>query len=121
MDDGGLYIAVFRLSRARRIRVGRLGEFDFEAGTYYYVGSARRNRTARLARHGRRRKPLRWHVDYLSVWARMLGAILIDADSAGECELAEELARRMVRPVNHFGASDCRCKGHLLWEKEDRP
>ena len=121
MDDGGLYIAVFHLARARRIRVGRLGAFLFEPGTYYYVGSARRNRSARLARHGRREKPLRWHVDYLSVRAMMLGAILIDADGASECGLAAELARRMVRPVPHFGASDCRCEGHLLWEPPAEP
>ena len=116
-DDGGLYIAVFRLERPQRIQVGRLGRFDFAAGTYYYVGSALRNRPARLTRHGRRRKPLRWHIDYLSVHAVMLGAILIDAERASECELAEELARCRSRPVRQFGASDCRCEGHLLWEE----
>ncbi len=115
-SDGGLYIAVFALDRPRRLRVGRLGRFDFPAGMYYYVGSARRARDARLARHGRRRKPLRWHVDYLSTKAVMLGAILVDAASASECGLAAALAERYPRHVRNFGASDCRCGGHLFHE-----
>jgi Uri superfamily endonuclease len=48
-----------------RLRVGALGEFDFPAGQYLYTGSARRNLEARIARHLRRDKPLRWHIDYL--------------------------------------------------------
>ena len=71
--DGGLYVAVFHLPRPARIRVGRLGTFDFPAGRYYYVGTAQRNRDARLGRHARKSKPLRWHIDYLSARATMLG------------------------------------------------
>jgi len=112
--DGGVYIAVFRLTRARRIAIGRLGRFAFPAGVYLYVGSAQRNRDARLARHARRRKPLRWHIDYLSTKADMLGAILLPGRKARECAVAEELARTVARPVARFGASDCRCGGHLF-------
>ena len=112
--DGGVYIAVFRLGRARRITVGRLGRFEFPAGVYLYVGSAQRNREARLARHARRRKPLRWHIDYLSTKAEILGAILLPGRKNRECLVAEELARTFARPVARFGASDCRCPGHLF-------
>jgi sugar fermentation stimulation protein A len=70
---------------------------------------------ARLARHGRRRKPLRWHIDYLSAKAAMLGAILIPGGRDGECSLAAEVARLHPRPVPRFGASDCRCAGHLFY------
>ena len=112
--DAGVYIAVFRLPRARRIRVGRLGAHVFPPGEYYYVGSAQRNLQARIDRHARREKPLRWHVDYLSTKARMLGAILVAGDKHRECELAKELAGLMPRCVPGFGASDCRCGGHLF-------
>lgn len=113
--DGGLYIAVFELAAGGRLRVGRLGRFRFERGVYLYVGSAQRNRAARLARHARRRKVLRWHIDYLSARARMLGAILVPGGRDGECRLAAAVARRYPRAVPGFGASDCRCGGHLFF------
>ena len=113
--DSGLYIAFFRLPGRRRIRAGRLGWFDFPAGVYLYVGRARRGLSARLARHGRRRKRLRWHVDYLSVRAVMLGAAVLPGPLDGECRLADELARLYPRFIKGFGASDCRCGGHLFY------
>jgi sugar fermentation stimulation protein A len=113
--DAGLYIAVFHLDADRLIRVGRLGRFGFRRGVYLYVGSAQRNLAARLARHARRRKPLRWHVDYLSTQAAMLGAILIPGGRDGECRIAEELGAAYGRAVPGFGASDCRCGGHLFY------
>jgi sugar fermentation stimulation protein A len=114
--DAGVYIAVFELSRSLRIRVGRLGVHAFPSGLYYYVGSAQRNLQARVDRHGRRDKPLRWHVDYLSTKARMLGAILVAGDKGRECELATKLGEMLHRHVRGFGASDCRCGGHLFYE-----
>ncbi len=110
--NGGVYIAVFWLERVRRIRIGRLGESRFPAGIYFYVGSAQRNLDARLARHGRRKKPLRWHIDYLSAKATMLGAIIFERPRAAE------LAQRYGRPIENFGDSDCRCGGHLLYAPE---
>ena len=112
--DGGVYIAVFHLPRARRITVGRLGRHDFAPGLYFYVGSAQRGLQKRLARHGRRNKRLHWHIDSVSARARMLGAILIAGPRRRECEIAAELARLLSRPVAGFGASDCRCAGHLF-------
>jgi sugar fermentation stimulation protein A len=113
--DSGLYVAVFQLDRAEFLQIGRLGRFAFAPGFYFYVGSARRNRTARLTRHARRDKPQRWHIDYLSCRAEMLGAILADPGRWSECALAEALADRMQRSPPRFGAGDCRCPGHLLY------
>ncbi len=110
---------MFYLSKTRMIRVGRFGTFEFPKGTYYYVGSAQRNREKRLNRHARRRKVLRWHVDYLSSKGRMLGAILIDGDREKECALAREMAHLFPRAVAGFGASDCRCGGHLFYSDGD--
>ena len=112
--DGGLYVAIFALGRAEHIEVGRLGRYDFPPGLSLYVGSAQRTRQAPLERHARPEKPLRWHADYLSTRAGMLGALLLPGGRKAECELAAELAGRYARHVPGFGASDCRCPGHLF-------
>ena len=113
--DKGLYIAIFELPQTRRITIGRLGRFRFVSGLYLYVGSAQRNLAARLARHGRRQKVRRWHIDYLSCHARMVDAITLDGSKSQECRLAASLSRRFARPVMRLGASDCRCEGHLFY------
>ncbi|MDK1031890.1 MAG: GIY-YIG nuclease family protein [Planctomycetia bacterium] len=115
--DGGVYIAVFHLASGADISVGRLGRFHFEEGFYLYTGSAQRGLSARLARHGKRRKPSHWHIDYLSKKATMVGAITLGGAKQGECRLAAALARRFTRPVAGFGASDCRCGGHLFFAR----
>ena len=48
----------------------------------------------------------------------MLGAILIDAPRGAECRIAADLARQMPRAIRGFGASDCRCGGHLFCEAD---
>ncbi len=108
----GVYIALFRLARPLRIRVGRLGKIAFKPGLYAYVGSAQRNLKSRLDRHARRRKPLRWHIDYLSVRATMIAALIFPAGKRWECRLAQRLAA--AEPVPSFGCSDCRCPSHLF-------
>jgi sugar fermentation stimulation protein A len=115
MLKSGTYIAVFALPQGRPIQVSKLGRFWFEPGIYLYVGSAQRNLPARLARHTRRVKPLRWHIDYLSTKAAMIGAMVVPGPRERECELAGEL-RHMYEPaVPGFGASDCGCGGHLFY------
>jgi sugar fermentation stimulation protein A len=116
--DSGLYIAVFYLPRVQKVRVGKLGQFHLKKGVYFYVGSAQRNRSARLKRHSNKKKSLRWHIDYLSSKARMLGAITIPGPRKHECELAKELSKMFEVPVLGFGASDCRCSGHLFYAPE---
>jgi len=118
MVQGGTYIAVFLLAQRQHIRVGRLGAHEFEPGLYLYAGSAKRNLDARVERHGRTDKPLRWHIDYLSVHARMIGAMLIPEGHLAECELAAELAGLYELAVPDFGSSDCRCGGHLFYTPE---
>lgn len=114
-SDGGVYIAVFFLAKARSVSVGKLGRFYFKPGVYFYAGSAQRNLSARLERHNRKSKPLRWHIDYLSVHAEMLGAIVVTGPRNRECELAKELAGLFESATPGFGASDCRCGGHLFY------
>lgn len=113
--DSGVYLAIFHLPRTQAITIGRLGRFCFRHGYYIYVGSAQRNLQARLARHARRRKPLRWQIDYLSTRTKFVGALMIRGPKNLECRLAGMLAQHYERPVAGFGASDCRCGGHLFF------
>ena len=118
-DPGGernaLYVVATRVPRRLEITVGALGPVTFERGWYAYVGSARRGRDARVARHFRREKPLRWHADYLFTKAPPRRAWLVDGPLT-ECELAGALAAQpgASRPVRRFGAGDCHCPGHLV-------
>jgi len=116
--ESGLYIAVFNLPTNRRIQIGQFGRFSFPKGIYFYTGSAQRNLSARLERHSRKKKVLRWHIDYLSVKVEMLGAITIAGPRELECKLAKDLGGLFELAVPGFGASDCRCGGHLFYAKE---
>jgi Uri superfamily endonuclease len=124
-----LYVALTWLPRREVIQVGGLGPIGFERGWYAYVGSAWRAREARVARHLRAAKALRWHADYLFARHPARRAWLIDLDGpvppAGpaECALVEALLADTVTPASNphvrraypgFGSSDCGCRGHLL-------
>ena len=95
-----------------RIRVGRLGLFLFPAGRYVYTGSAKRNLEARIARHLRKEKALRWHIDWL-LSASGVKVATVKRSSESECILNQKVVGIVVVPG--FGASDCRngCGSHL--------
>jgi histidyl-tRNA synthetase len=83
-------------------------------GRYLYCGSANGpgGLRARLGRHMRRGKSLRWHIDRLTEAGEVPGAWVVpDGD---ECALAAALAHLPI-PVPGFGSSDCpRCRSHLF-------
>jgi Uri superfamily endonuclease len=108
------YQLVIKVPAKLCLRVGRLGMFDFPAGTYVYTGSARRNFEARLARHLRTEKRLRWHIDYLLAAPGVRIARILRS-RRDECRLNQATAGRVL--VRGFGASDCRsgCGGHLKY------
>jgi Uri superfamily endonuclease len=94
------------------LQIGRLGCFDFPAGTYVYTGSAKRNPEARIARHLRQEKTLRWHIDYLLA-APGVSIVEVIRSRRDECRWNRGTAGEIVAPG--FGASDCRrgCGSHL--------
>lgn len=114
--ESGLYILWLRLPRAVRVRVGRLGEAAFPPGLYAYVGSAQRNRGARIRRHLRVEKPLRWHIDYLRPYGEVVGVTYVEGRREDECRLVAAVCDSLPgeRVFPGFGASDCRCGGHLV-------
>jgi Uri superfamily endonuclease len=106
---------LLRLERQSELRVGRLGELSLLAGWYVYVGSALAGLGPRLARHLRRDKTKRWHVDYLREQAEPAALAYWLGQERLECQVAASLAGRPgARPVRRFGASDCGCFSHLI-------
>lgn len=85
-------------------------------GRYLYCGSAMGpgGLRARLARHLRIGKSIRWHIDRLTEAGRAAGAWVFPGGD--ECDLASSLAARgFPTPIPGFGSSDCaRCVSHLF-------
>jgi Uri superfamily endonuclease len=112
----GIYLLVIYIDTPCRIRTGARGAMSFERGCYVYVGSAHGpgGLRARLERHARRDKALRWHIDYLTRRFTPIFALYWEhAPKAMECDLARLLSG-YFEPVPSFGASDCRCGSHLF-------
>jgi Uri superfamily endonuclease len=102
------------LKEAQSVTVGRLGRFELPDGNYIYTGSARRNLVARVKRHLRKDKSLRWHIDYLLA---LKGAQVMDVQLSdqSECEWNKCTQGEIIVPG--FGASDCKsaCSSHLKY------
>lgn len=114
----GTYCLLAELPEGCSIRVGKLGTFDFPAGTYVYVGSALGGIQQRVNRHRSINKRRRWHVDYFLSRARIVSTISIPCDSKEyECAVAQTLMRAegAVVVAEGFGSSDCGCDTHLIY------
>jgi Uri superfamily endonuclease len=88
---------------------------ELPAGRYLYCVSAKgpEGLRSRLARHMRRGKPLRWHIDQLTERGAVTGIWV--ARDGQECDLVAMLAL-LPMPIQGFGSSDCaRCYSHLLY------
>lgn len=100
--------------------VGRLGNFDFPAGDYLYLGSAAGpgGLRARLAHHARAAARAHWHIDFLRTNARLLGAWIAPGGRSLECVWSQALldVQGSRLPAAGFGATDCRlgCPAHLV-------
>lgn len=102
------------LERPTCLAIGRLGVFEFPAGRYVYTGSARRNLEARIARHRRTEKALRWHIDWLLA-APAARIVSVRRSHEPECALNRKAGGRVL--AAGFGASDCSagCDSHLRY------
>jgi histidyl-tRNA synthetase len=116
----GTYVLIFRLAAPLHLAPGRLGALVLPPATYAYVGSAAGpgGLRARVQRHLRQGKALRWHIDYLTeaqpvdrVWFAAGGTRI-------ECATVRRLLRQpgAAPGVARFGNSDCRegCPSHLV-------
>lgn len=118
LEDRGVYRLTVFVSRASRIKVGRLGTFQFPRGYYLYTGRALKGLRGRLERHLGKRRNLRWHIDYL------LEAGRVRQVEVAACGTPRDECRFNSRGVAvtggtvfalGFGSSDCRCPSHLIY------
>ncbi|MFZ2489092.1 MAG: GIY-YIG nuclease family protein [Anaerolineae bacterium] len=114
--SGGSYIVLFTLPALTDFPIGRSRRYSFPAGVYAYVGSALGpgGLAARVGRHARGTTKPHWHIDHLLPQAELLGALVQVSAARLECTWAGELAAHAPAIISGFGASDCRCAGHLF-------
>lgn len=112
-ENDTLYAISLTLPQNETITIGALGTFTFEKGDYVYIGSAKKNIVSRVERHAKMDKTKRWHLDYFRPYCEVT-AIQSFPEGDGECALAAGFAEKGTIPVKKFGASDCRCGGHLI-------
>lgn len=107
---------MIELAERSAVEIGRAGSVELEPGLYGYVGSALGpgGLAARLRRHASRPVRKHWHVDHLLDRAKLLGALVIEDDHRHECAWAAWLKGEALASIAGFGASDCRCRGHLF-------
>jgi len=110
----GTYLLLMEMERSQSIAVGALGDMRFSRGFYAYVGSAMNGLEGRVARHLRRNKKRRWHVDYLLERACVYDVVVVTGEERLECVMASALSREILC-IRHFGSSDCKCAGHLFF------
>jgi Uri superfamily endonuclease len=115
-DAPGAYVLAVDLRRPLRLSLKGRQPVDLEPGRYLYAGSARGpgGIRARVGRHVKTAKSVRWHIDRLTNAA---GVAQVLAQPGGdECALLADILALpgAAVPVPGFGASDCaRCPAHL--------
>jgi Uri superfamily endonuclease len=116
----GTYVLLLYADRPVEISPGCLGRWKLPAGRYAYAGSARGpgGLRARVTRHLRPDKPLRWHIDYVTSQVPVIGVLTSPGAENRECACLQALLSLpgVVAIVPGFGSSDCRsgCPAHLL-------
>lgn len=114
--SGGAYALLFHLDETVTFTRKRTAHV-FASGWYVYAGNAYGpgGIRARVGRHFRRDKLIRWHIDHLTRFAGSAYAVVLE--HGAECEIVADLLRSGVfRPaLAGFGSTDCRtCPAHLL-------
>ncbi len=111
----GAYCLVAYLPYDRKIRIGKLGIFDFPEGYYVYVGSAMKNLHQRIIRHYSSTKKNKWHIDYFLEHAKVLKFIVFPSDKKQECTIARFLSKFGSVIAEKFGSTDCNCRTHFFY------
>ena len=117
----GIYTLIIFLAEKTLIRT-RKKAFIVPRGFCIYVGSAMGPYTEslekRVLRHLRKHKRRFWHIDYLLNKKGVgIKAILYSPSTKKlECSLASRFEKRrsVWVPIEGFGCSDCKCRGHLF-------
>lgn len=119
MDSApGSYAVILTNNTRKTIPVGRRGQLDIEPGYYLYVGSAfgSGGLRARVGRHSRSDKPMRWHIDYVRSHMSFHEAWYSKRPTNQEHDWAGLLqAQPEFLPLKGIGCSDCNCETHLFF------
>jgi sugar fermentation stimulation protein A len=121
ISQPGCYSLVIELKQGKKIRVGKLGEIEFQPGIYVYTGSAMGGLRSRLLRHLSGTKKMRWHIDYFlnNEQASIKRIFLYPAAPGQECRQNQKIRalRGALSVPRKFGASDCNsgCRSHLIF------
>jgi Uri superfamily endonuclease len=110
----GAYAMAIELTDKVAVTLSGRSPIALPAGRYLYCGSAKGpgGLKARLSRHMRRGKSLRWHVDELTEQGLIVGSWIFPGGD--ECELVR-ICSHLPVPIAGFGSSDCTtCCSHLL-------
>ncbi|MCP5367575.1 MAG: GIY-YIG nuclease family protein [Hyphomicrobiales bacterium] len=117
----GAYALVLELVRPLAVTLPGRPPVDLEPGWYLYAGSANGpgGIRARVGRHLRGGKTVRWHVDRLTNSAGVAAVAAFPGGS--ECAVAAALRQSGAPvPAPGFGSTDCRqCPSHLLSLPDD--
>ncbi len=115
----GTYVLILQLTKGKRIRIGKLGNYEFKSGFYCYAGSTQGNGglQQRLIHHSKFSKSPHWHIDYLRLHAEIKIIWINETNKKLEHIFADTLLE--MNKVNSyivgFGSSDCNCISHLFY------
>ena len=114
----GTYALIFRCDARFEAEVGKLGTVSFITGHWVYIGSAfgSGGLRSRLGHHLKPTPRPHWHLDYVKHGLEPIEIWLTVHSAKHEHRWAEVLSRLSgaTCPVKGFGASDCRCRTHLI-------
>ncbi|MBF0194710.1 MAG: GIY-YIG nuclease family protein [Magnetococcales bacterium] len=113
------YALLIKYTKSQHVKVGAKGYIDIKAGSYLYIGSAKKSWEKRVGRHLKKEKKLRWHIDYLlSTKSTSIEEVWINQNSC-ECETAKAIAdlKNSAVVAKKIGSSDCRCPTHFFYIK----
>ena len=116
----GVYVLFLSLETPSRAVIGSLGPVELPRGIYAYVGSARGpgGLKARIYRHLRKDKSLRWHIDYVTSSPQAKPEALVYAETLEDWEAAismELASSNCFKPsVKGFGSTDKPSRTHLF-------
>ncbi len=117
----GSYGLLISVAGATTVKVGGRAPATLGQGVHLYAGSAHGpgGIRARVARHLKRAKTVRWHVDRLTNAHGV--AVVLAFEGGRECALvARALALGGAVPAPGFGSTDCKsCRAHLVAMDDD--
>ena len=110
----GAYAMAIEFADTVAVTLSGRPPITLSAGRYLYCGSAKGpgGLKARLSRHMRHGKSVRWHVDQLTEQGLVVGSWVFPGGD--ECELVQ-MCWYLPMPIAGVGSSDCAtCRSHLL-------